>query len=197
MSIDLSMRRRHRAAVARQLAERLSAEAIAEDRSIDWGMLSTAPDWCACDATERRELQLLTGAVYLHASLRRCMQGAALKRLATLIGTPRLDAIRLRPYAVAHERDADDEALADAVDLDALLLHRGRNVLAATLRIDDPARTAFVALLDAPTDGGRSERSDDEPIPDAERYCRIGLDLQALHVVPNEAEPPDTEPGED
>jgi hypothetical protein len=122
-----SVRRARRVAVARALA----------GLTLDWADIDAAPPWLALpDDGARERLCASTGAWWLMASLKACIDGKRLAKVRDLLGDEFLTRLREPTDAQHLERlnQARRSLLPPAEDLPAHLLACGRALLSWSLR---------------------------------------------------------------
>ncbi|ASJ70503.1 hypothetical protein [Granulosicoccus antarcticus] len=152
---SVSQRRRQRAVAARLLLS-LHVDGNLDDPQIwNWDAVDRLPMWCLDEATRRREVQLVCGALLLSPEIRFWIKQPLLLGLQQLLGPAvfvqvieHADVMELprEPLSGLMKQSAIDLPTAGVVELESLLMAAGSTVLNATVHESLPRDTLVASL---------------------------------------------------
>lgn len=141
MNAAPALQRRHRAAVARRLADHEAAAAL------DWDLLGRAPDWLALPEEDLAAFQRRVGAVFQARAIRLWIDGARIGAAKVALGEGFLARLLALPDSVSIPMELLGVPRAEtAAQVAPLLRDSGAAVLLATLS-PGALRRAAAALL--------------------------------------------------
>lgn len=155
MRASVAQRRRQRAMSARVLLSLYDGGNLASPDRWNWQALDRLPRWCLLPESERFQLQVTCGALFLSPELRFWIHRTALVELQTLLTEPVWQAVADKADQLQMPREpiaqimAADEIVEDDVDPDALtsiILRAGASVLQGSIHHSLPGDMLTASL---------------------------------------------------
>lgn len=154
MSVE-SLRRQQRADAARLLLALHAGGNLDNPQGWSWDAVDRLPAWCLVSEPERKQIQLICGALYLSPEIRLWIQKPLLQSVQQLVGESvfqriieHADAMQLprEPLVETIAESGIDLATADVEQMENLLMAAGATVLSASIHESLPGDMLLASL---------------------------------------------------